>query len=77
MVMVQIFDETSEKIKWTGIVNHKKNPESTFYTSYELAKKLYEKFEQSDYEQIRELLYSHLETAKKRYMVLSQDWLRV
>ncbi|MGN7479396.1 GntR family transcriptional regulator [Solibacillus silvestris] len=71
--MVHIFDETSEKIKWTGIVNHKKNPDTTFYTSFELAKKLFEKIEKNDYEQIPQLLYGHLEIAKKKYMVLRHE----
>lgn len=71
--MVHVFYETSEKIKWTGIVNHKKNPDTTFYTSFDLAKKLFEKIAKNDYEQIPELLYGHLEIAKKKYMVLRHE----
>lgn len=71
--MVHIFEEVSEKIKWTGIVNRKKNPDATFYTSYELAKKLFDKFSAQHYEQIQDVLYSHIELAKRRYMVLGQN----
>lgn len=70
--MSQMFLQVAEKIIWMSNVNHKLQSHVRHYTSYELAKKLLTLIEDGRYRDIQSVLTTHMENAKRRYLVLDE-----
>lgn len=64
-VMIQLFLEIHVKIKRAGILNHKFN--TSHYTGFTHAKRIYAALQQEDFERIEDILNNYLDESKQKY----------